>query len=171
MKTKITIGVIVVLVIGCLIGYSVNHSKQTRVGAIGLSDSSNFTAIGLGTNSSYATTWGNRVQMTPSSVVPCSIQSPNATSSLDFYSFELSSKTVATTTAWVVAWATTATATTTNIYTGAQIAASTGFDYANSSDATYLPPLSYLNVGVVSSSTAQLANVTGTCTALFQVIQ
>ena len=168
--TKIILGAIIVLIFGIVIGYA-THSSSVKVGSIGPSDSSNFTAIGLGTNSSYSVVFGNRVPMTPSSIVPCSIQTPNATSSLSFVSFELSSVTVATTTKWYIANATTATATTTNIYTSAQLAASSGLDYANSFETTYLPPLTYINVGVVSSSTAQLANVTGACSAQFTVIQ
>ena len=171
MKTKITIGVLIALIVVGIAGYALRSTVQPRVGAIGPSDSSNFTAIGLGTNSSYAVIFGNRVAMTPSSNVPCAIQSPNATSSLSFASYELSSLNVATTTKWYLAWAATASATTTNLNTSAQLAASTGLDYANSFETTYLPPLSYVTVGVLSSSTAQLANIAGACTANFNVIQ
>jgi hypothetical protein len=88
MNKKIIIGsiIIVILIAGIVIGYA-THSSSQKVGSIGPSDSSNFTAIGLGTNSSYAVEFGNRVQMTPSSIVACAIQSPNATSSLSFASY------------------------------------------------------------------------------------
>ena len=129
--------------------------------------STNFTAIGLGINDSYVVESGDYVSMAASSNVPCSILSPNATSSLVFASIQLTSVTVATTTKWVLATAATANATTTVLYTGAQLAASTGFSYATSSAIATLSPNTYVNVGVISSSTAQLANVTGSCTAKF----
>jgi len=140
--------------------------QPAKVGAVN-PYSTNFTAIGLGINDSYIVTYGDRVGMTASSNVPCAILSPNATTSLVFASIQLSSVTVATTTKWVLATAATASATTTVLYTGAQLAASTGFSYATSSAIATLSPNTYVTVGVISSSTAQLANVAGSCEAEF----
>ena len=170
MKTKITIGVIVALIVVGIAVYALRPTTQQKVGAIGLSDSSNFTAIGLGTNSSYMVTYGNKVSMTPSSGVPCSFTTPNATTTITMAGVLLTSATVATTTYWELTSATSATATTTLITNIGQETASGGFGWSYSTANTILAPNTYVNVGVQSSSTAQLANIGGECVLEVQTI-
>lgn len=160
-KRYILIAFIVIAIIAVL----TIHKKENVVGA--LPYSTNFTAIGLGVNDSYVNLSGQRISMTASSFVPCSILSPNATTSLLYATIQLTSTSVSTTTKWLLATAATAGATTTVLYNAAQLAASTGFDYATTSAPTILAPNTYVNVGVNSSSTPLLANVTGFCQAVF----
>ena len=171
MNKKITIGVIVALIVVGIAVYALRPTTQQKVGGLANnSQSSNFTAIGLGIGDTYAVTTGDAVFMAPQQVT-CSIQSPAATSSLTFASVDLQTTAVSTTTTWVLSWATTATATTTSIATiGTAKTASTMFDYAVSPVTTYIPPSAYVNVWVLASSSAQYANLSGNCTAEFHVL-
>ncbi len=166
------IGVVALAALLISVGNSVggNQSVPTIVGAAP-SGATNYDALGLGINDRYLYTVGRNVNMTVSSQIPCSIQTPAATSSLVFASVKMDSTSVATTTTWVLSWAASATATTTTIATiGTAKTASTAFDYAVAPVTTYLPANSYINVWVLASTSAQLANVTGQCQAEFITI-
>ena len=159
------------LIIGLGVGYYFHSpAKVGLVGGLSNSQSSNFTAIGLGVGDTYAVTTGDAVFMAPQQLT-CSIQAPAATSSLTFASVDLQTTAVSTTTTWVLSWAATATATTTSIATiGTAKTASTMFDYAVSPVTTYIPPSAYVNVWVLASSSAQYANLSGNCTVEFHVL-
>ena len=166
------IGAIALVALLISVGNSVGGNQSVPASIVGdVSGSTNYDTIGLGINDKYVQMVGRRIGMTTSSQIPCSIQTPAATSSLVFASVKLTSTSVATTTTWVLSWAASATATTTSIATiGTAKTASAAFDYAVASPTTYLPASSYINVWVLASSSAELANVAGQCQAEFIVL-
>ena len=112
MNKKITIGVIVALIVVGIAVYALRPTTQQKVGGLANnSQSTNFTAVGLGIGDTYLVTTGDALPMTPQQVT-CSIQSPAASSSLTYASVDLQTTAVSTTTTWVLSWAATATATT-----------------------------------------------------------
>ena len=159
--------VVVVAIIAVLGLFSPNAQPNKQiVGAVN-PYSTNYTAIGLGIQDSYVVTSAQRDSMVASSNIPCSFLTPNATTSLVFASIKLNQGTIATTTKFVLATAATASATTTVLYTSSQITANTGLEYATGSAMTVLSPNTYVNVGVISSSSAALSTIGGSCEAQF----
>src|ERR1035441_2263950 len=104
MNKKITIGVIVALIVVGIAGYGLRGTFQSKGGNVGglanNSQSTNFTAVGLGIGDTYLVTTGDALPMTPQQVT-CSIQSPAASSSLTYASVDLQTTAVSTTTTWV----------------------------------------------------------------------
>lgn len=168
---NITIGLVVVAVIAIIGIFTPAFVKNasTRVGAV-TPYATNFTALGLGINDKYVVTSAQRIGMTTSSITPCSFISPSATTSLQFVSVNMTSTSLASTTIWVISTSTTATGTSSPISAlAAQLAAATKFSWAwgSGTNNSVLPPSTYVNLGVQASSSADLANVAGTCQVEF----
>jgi hypothetical protein len=156
---------IVIAIIGIFLPQSVTKTVTNTVKGI---YSTNFTALGLGVNDQYVQMSGIRQNLTSATTTPCTILSPNSTTSLDFADLNL---TVGTSTAglWTLAYASVPNATTTKLmsYTVASGALASIPFYASSSPSNVIPPSNYVTWGVQGFAIADPTLVVGTCQAKF----
>lgn len=162
----------VVVAIISVLGLFSPTVTQAPAGIVGAVNpySTNFTALGIGINDKFMVTSAQRVSMTAialgasAAAVPCSFLTPNATTTLSEVSVLMTSTSVATTTTWELASASSAIATTTLIASiGNALTASQGFGWSYGTANTIFSPNTYVNVGVQASTSAQIANIAGTC--------
>lgn len=174
---------VVVVAIIAIIGLFAPHSTQTIVEApaptlSATPISTNYSAVGIGINDRYVVQTARRLPLTTGTTTPCAIQSPSATSTLEWTDADI---TTATSTAitWTIATSTTAFATssvltqftpvTSSLYTlvwyptttsGALLATSTGL----------LPPSSWVVFGASGIVGTGGLVTSGSCQAVFNLI-
>jgi hypothetical protein len=172
-NTKILWSAVVVVAIIAVFGLFNPTSKTIyQTNTVKGIDSTNFTNLGLGINDSYVQIGGRRQSLVTGTSTPCSILSPNATTTVAFADLNILTST-STATYWQLATSTTAYATTSVMATysvSSGISPVLTYDSPVSSIDSMIAPNTYLVWKVGGVTIADATKLTGTCQVIFNVI-
>jgi len=166
------IAVVVVTIIAVMGLYLPKSTIQTITNTVkGISDSTNFTSIGLGTNDRYVVTTAVRQPLLTATTTPCSILSPSdATTSIVYASLNITTST-STAIVWELATSTTAYATTSLILSHKAVSGEqSDIVFAGGSDIGVVAPSTYINWKWGGAVVAGTAKLNGYCQLMLRKI-
>jgi hypothetical protein len=170
---KIIWSAMVVITIIALIGLFSPSSKivtQTIDNTVkGMDYTTNFPALGMGINDKFVGMTARRQTLTAATTTPCSILSPNATTSLIFADLNITTGT-STATYWQMGTSTNAFATTSISATYSVASGVTPaliFDPTSGIDSSIVAPNTYVVWKVGGVTIADSTKLLGTCQAIF----